>query len=360
MYAEVKLLFWCVDFMSFLWSITIVVLLIAVEFIATAFTMQIFDEPYEILASDMGLRVQSLIISKIFFVIVAFLIVQIAGKLGNRQSYYLSAKTVIRRMLLQVVFIAILYSTLYFDQLMVHSVFVLYMKYIVYIMIFVITIILISDSGKKAEKKALELELSIANSMRESQEALYRNLEVHIRDIYRTLHDMRHEVRYLKQMNITEPQIAAIESKISAIELPSLTDNQALAVILADVSNRCQSKDIQFTYSINSNLVNAISFGDTITIFANLLDNAMNACDLIENESCRYIDFKAQDNENNLTIFIVNSKLKGSNRKTQSMKHGYGRRSVELVLRNLGGHMVFNESDEKYSVIMYIPRQYLQ
>ena len=357
-YAEVRLLFCEKRLTLVFWSVFFVIFGVTAEFLAAALIIQAYKDTYIILAADVNIRIQALIITDILFIAGCFLVNQIIRNIRNKSA--MSTRTIITQVLLQIILVAILYSTIYFEQWMTSSVFSLYLKYVVYIIIFMINIKIVWDTGKNGERKALETELSIANTMRKAQEKLYGNLDSHIRDIYDTTHDLKYQLKYLKQMNVAGPEIDSIEEKLEAIELPQIEDNRALAVILIDMRSRCERESIRFSYTIKSEFVNNIDFGNTVAIFANLLDNAANACVFVEDADKRYIDLKISENEENLIIYISNSRNKNAHIPKNTAKHGYGKLNAEFAVKDLNGSITINEDDVKYSVIIYIPKQKLQ
>lgn len=99
------------------------------------------------------------------------------------------------------------------------------------------------------------------------------------------------------------------------------------------------------------------------TIFANTLDNAVEACQKIEDKAARRISVKARYTENGYFSYeIVNSKCNRIRMrrerfitdKADSASHGVGISSVKEIVERYGGTMDISFTEGEFKVIILI------
>lgn len=94
------------------------------------------------------------------------------------------------------------------------------------------------------------------------------------------------------------------------------------------------------------------------TLFGNLLDNAIEACEKVDIEE-RYITFKSQYKGDFLSIVIKNSMRYFDNtiktNKKNKAFHGYGLINVKRVIQNYNGHLSIVAQDNEFMISIIIP-----
>ena len=98
------------------------------------------------------------------------------------------------------------------------------------------------------------------------------------------------------------------------------------------------------------------------TIFANLLDNAIEAAQKVPDREARRISLKARytgeslciEVENSRTGELAESKAGLLTTKPDKENHGYGLRSVRDVVESYGGHMNITPAADAFRVTIWI------
>ena len=89
-------------------------------------------------------------------------------------------------------------------------------------------------------------------------------------------------------------------------------------------------------------------------IIGNLLDNAIEACCLMEKKEKRFIDVKVHSKNNNIHIYIKNSKnnwlIKEKTLKEDKKNHGIWIKSIKKIIDKYNGFMENKDCGEYYEV----------
>uniref|UniRef100_UPI0022E3F126 ATP-binding protein n=1 Tax=Paraclostridium bifermentans TaxID=1490 RepID=UPI0022E3F126 len=121
---------------------------------------------------------------------------------------------------------------------------------------------------------------------------------------------------------------------------------------------------INFTCDINFSKVNFIKPIDVSSIFDNILDNAIEACDKISNEKIdKYIRIKGTIIKSFFIIKCENSKVNSIKiykdilltDKIDKFMHGIGIQSVKSSLEKYNGEILFEDEKNKFMINIYIP-----
>ncbi|MBS6507941.1 MAG: GHKL domain-containing protein [Paraclostridium bifermentans] len=142
------------------------------------------------------------------------------------------------------------------------------------------------------------------------------------------------------------------------------TGNMILDIIINEKSKVCTNKGINFTCDINFSKVDFIKPIDVSSIFDNILDNAIEACDKISDEKIdKYIRIKGTIIKSFFIIKCKNSKVNSIKihkdllltDKIDKFMHGIGIQSVKSSLEKYNGEILFEDEKNKFMINIYIP-----
>ncbi len=98
---------------------------------------------------------------------------------------------------------------------------------------------------------------------------------------------------------------------------------------------------------------------DLCVIIGNAIDNAVEACDKIENSQDKYIKIKIQQLHNYLSMLFENSYIETNTKLITSKKdkylHGYGLNNMKLLCKKHNGDLVTKQSKNIFAVSIMIP-----
>lgn len=268
------------------------------------------------------------------------------------QSLYLSISKVITLNIIITASIIVIYflqkseevsEYLFFQELII--------RIIMTILIMLIITINVYCSGKILLNLKEEKERWLAQYL--------KNVEENQNQIREIKHNLKNQAIILKSI-INEKNFEEadrfIDNMISGTEnlnLITYTENIAINSIInykVDESRKFNIKwniDVQLDKNININIE------DLETILGNLLDNAIEACYLVE-DCERKIDFKIYNRKNSIIICIINTKnMKKSLEKTwksDKLNHGIGLKSVKKLVDRYNGAMKNEDKGKIYEV----------
>lgn len=172
--------------------------------------------------------------------------------------------------------------------------------------------------------------------------------------IYR--HDMKHHLGAINTLlsdgSIAEAKkyISRLDSNLSDAVVERYCDNYVVNVILSSYIQKAKNEGIavECEVEIPENIpIDSIELG---LVFANSLDNAINACKRIESANVRCISIDCKQHYGQIYIRIVNPfigevKFSGEYPVSESSEHGTGTRSIAAIAQKYGGVFSFTAQD---------------
>lgn len=210
------------------------------------------------------------------------------------------------------------------------------------------------------------IELTKLQEKINAENKYYSNIKKYYIKTKELNHDMKNHLICIKEMNKknidTSNYINNIEKKLDEYSTVFDTGNITLNIILSEKKELCIEKEIDFTININFSDCNFIKEEDTCSIFANALDNAIEACEKIKNDD-KKIKLQGMIVNKFFVIKITNTKSndillkKNTFLTTKEDKefHGLGIKSIKNSLEKYGGAISINFSENLFCLNMMIP-----
>ncbi|SCH44930.1 Uncharacterised protein [uncultured Clostridium sp.] len=228
------------------------------------------------------------------------------------------------------------------------------------------SIVLLIVIRKIIEDDKVKLEYELINERIKTNHKNYEN----IYDIYDRLkfvyHDLKNHMICMKGYDTKEEIISYInnlENQIGDFEKVKNTGNKTLDIILGEKIHLCKKHNIKFEDNINISKLGFIKDIDICAIFANAIDNAIEACVNIDNEIEKRIEVKATYINGFSIIKFINSKVNDiriideriKTSKDDEKIHGIGLASIEYIVDKYDGEVVVNYSDNEFILKIMIP-----
>lgn len=212
----------------------------------------------------------------------------------------------------------------------------------------------------KIIKDKMDMEYKYYSKMRENQE--------NIKKLY---HDMRNHMMCIGSLEnkgeAVSEYISELNSEISNCESLFNTGNIILDIILSEKKEICTSKGIDLVAHIEFSKCGFIKMNDVCTIFSNILDNAIEACEKIESdEISKVITMKSSYiNQNFFVMKIENTKInkieinqgKIITDKENKITHGIGIENIKKTVHKYDGELDINYKENKFIMKILIPIQ---
>ncbi len=161
-------------------------------------------------------------------------------------------------------------------------------------------------------------------------------------------HDFQKQIGVLKEMigednRQAEEFIKGIESRYRESSYEKYTDNAVLNILLHQKAKECEEKGIDIHISSAYGGFGFISDMDTVAIFANMIDNAIEACETSEDKKIYLKLYLTNDifpsvkteNSSDKEPKLFNGAL--ATQKPEKGLHGMGMKSIHRAVKNYNG-----------------------
>lgn len=212
------------------------------------------------------------------------------------------------------------------------------------------------DAKTEVMNEKLDIQHNYYLSVKESQER--------VRRLYHDINNHMININALQNNNEeVNEYINSINEEINRFENINDSGNILLNTILYEENEKCKKYNINFTYDINFSKCDFIEMIDITSIFSNLLDNAIEACNKVDDTEKRYINIKGTIVKQYFVLKCENSKANKINIKNNKLLtdkkdkylHGIGIQSIKSSIKKYNGDLEINIDDNKFTSMIYIP-----
>lgn len=226
-------------------------------------------------------------------------------------------------------------------------------------------LMLSTEIGRRNEM-SIQQESDAINQLFQKQYEQYKLAVDNSEALRREMHDMKHYIIALKNEDDAVKRAEVLEDMEQAIAIQESfmnTGNQVLDVILTTKSLQCEKKGIVFKAMADGDLLQGIHVKDLCSLFGNILDNAIEATQQIEDKDRRMISLSVRKKNHFIIVECENAsdaenvRLKKATKKTifgtvalpttkkDNVKHGYGLKSISQVAEKYGGGLSVSYED---------------
>lgn len=246
--------------------------------------------------------------------------------------------------------------------------FYLYIVSILYGIAFIIFYLI--DSTDMIDEEANRT--TIASKMLSIQKEYYTGVEKSQKDIIALRHDFRKHLQILSslirghQHQEALQYVEQIYEETNKIRVPIVGGNSMINIMLNDCQLRANQVGIKVFINVMVPKKLSIHNTDVCIILGNLIDNALEACERMNEEdpSKKYIKMDIRVIKSFLFIKIVNSydgRYEYKNNTYKTMKtgefHGIGLSNIQSVVKKLEGTLKLTPSDTEFTVSIMLPLQ---
>lgn len=220
---------------------------------------------------------------------------------------------------------------------------------------------IINDTQIKAEHE-------ITKEKMNAQYKYYLNLKESQEKVKRLYHDMNNHIICIQEIygkhEFTDKYINSINSQIKESITVFDTKSIILDIILHEKKSICNKNNIDFLVDINFSKCDFIEITDICSIFSNMIDNAIEACDKIKNENInKEIKLRGSIVNNFFVIKCENTKTNKVTLKNNKIitdkkdlfLHGIGIDSIKSSVKKYNGNVEIRTDKNKFTMIIIIP-----
>lgn len=182
------------------------------------------------------------------------------------------------------------------------------------------------------------------------------------------IHDIRNHLLALSSAGgvVQQEHVRELLENIDSANITADTGNETLDAILVQKQREAISQRVRMVADLDLRQAAPIGPMDTISIFANALDNALEAAAQVPAELDRYIRIRGGAIANLYVVRMTNSctgKLQFrddgllSTGKQDAAHHGIGMRSMRRAVARIGGSLSFDQQDGSFTLTVSLPRR---
>ena len=200
------------------------------------------------------------------------------------------------------------------------------------------------------------------------QKQHYEHMLLQYEELRKFRHDVKNHMLALNSMCTSEDNsqikkyLSQLTNEVSSKKPVEYTGNRELDAVIAPFVLEAESKNIkvQFKGRVSDDV--AIDMFDMCTIISNLLNNAIEACEKIQ-EDKRIIEFEIASYNSQIFISvcnsydmesIINQKQKFITTKEDKLNHGIGLENVRRTVKKYDGDMRISQENERFIVTINI------
>lgn len=189
----------------------------------------------------------------------------------------------------------------------------------------------------------------------QSQIAAYKMLEEQYRQAERLRHDMKNHIIALSGL-LESKDYRKMAEYLDTMEHNGnlsggeMTGSTAVDAILYQKGTYAEQNNIPWECDVTIPKACGINEFDLCVLFGNLLDNAIEACERMQDIEARFINIMANAVKG---CFLL--EIKNSTHKENPEKHGIGLLNIDDVVRNYNGVMDIEVKDGVFTVSILIP-----
>lgn len=215
------------------------------------------------------------------------------------------------------------------------------------------------------KKSALRQELSIINLLHKKEHEQYELSKENIELINRKCHDLKHQIRAIRNMDKEDidKYLEEVENSVRIYESIAKTGNEVLDTILTEKSLYCTDHNITVSCVADGSQMHFINTVDLYSLLGNALDNAIEAVEKFTDKDKRIIDVLIYRQQQFLAINITNPAPEvleymeeiPVTTKEDKDYHGYGIKSMKYIVKKYNGFLNIKEENGLFCLKILIP-----
>ena len=216
------------------------------------------------------------------------------------------------------------------------------------------------------QRSSMEQEQQILEQLMVEREKQQRLSQENVELINVKCHDLKRQIAALREMGSSEERdrsIAELEQAVLIYDSAVRTGNRTLDTLLTEKSLTCEGRGIELTCLVDGECLEGIGAVDLFALFGNALDNAIEACAKLPNPDDRLISLRVE-RQGSLARIDVENTCEGTvelvdglpvTTKDDVNYHGFGVRSIQMVVERHGGNMVITPGDGSFLLSILLP-----
>ena len=236
---------------------------------------------------------------------------------------------------------------------------------IIYLFSCVCCIFILCLQSGMLQTEGLKQDLEVVKQLWAQDRKQYEISRENIDMINVKCHDLRFRLQSLRTSEgaVSKEELEEIESAISIYDSQITTGCEPLDTILTEKSLLCSKDGIRFTCMVDGSKLSFITHEDIYSLFGNIISNAVEAVQKVEDREYRLITFSVTQVGNMLLVSTENyfsGRLEfraglPETSKEDTVNHGYGMKSIQMLVKKYGGDMSVDAKDHIFTLKLLFP-----
>jgi len=207
---------------------------------------------------------------------------------------------------------------------------------------------IIAAGAYKQQKLAAEIQF-------ENQVQYYTSLGEYQNKIEAMRHDMQKHLRFMKEMidnghtDESMRLLGEISAEFSQKQTVIYTPHPVVSAIISSALTRAEEMNIQVTLDIRVPPILNVAHIDLSILIGNIMDNALEECELLTEGTARYLDFTLVEKKSKILIKAINPRAPKPQKK-KGIHHGLGLKNIQSVAEKYSGIVSIDEQEAAFSI----------
>ncbi len=230
---------------------------------------------------------------------------------------------------------------------------------------FLICLLILSVQYNICKVHNLNREKDIIGQLLYERKRQYELSRENIEAINHKCHDLKHQLRALKQVGQDERNqyIDELEHSIDIYDAVVETGNEVVDTILSEKALNCERRKIRLSCIVDASHLDFMSTLDIYAILGNALDNAIETVSKYQDDDKRVISLTIKTVGDFLSI-QTNNYCEGEleicgglpvTTKRDKEHHGFGMKSMRHLVDKYGGSLAVNVKDNVFTLQILVP-----
>lgn len=214
--------------------------------------------------------------------------------------------------------------------------------------------------------RRLQTNIAAVERLRAAEAKQYEMSRENIEAINLKCHDIKHQIRALAAGGaaVDGQVLADLSHEVDVYDSVVKSGNDALDTILTEKSLYCEKHGITLSCIADGTALDFVEPADLYSFFGNALDNAIEAVERLDGPECRCVSLIVKRAGDMASIHVenffdgqVNFSAEGlpRTRKGDELNHGFGVRSMRMIVENLGGSLTCEAQGDIFHLNALIP-----
>lgn len=211
-------------------------------------------------------------------------------------------------------------------------------------------------------KNERDQQLAIMNQLWKQDRAQFESVKANMDVINMKCHNLKHIIGKIEN-KLTSEEVEALQEAIQFYDSNIKTGNKVLDVVLCEKAMLCQKKGIRFFCMADGQKLTFLTPVQTYTLFGNIIDNAVEAVEALEDPDVKMISLLCRESNGFLEIeesnyfdgpLVLEDNLPATTKEDPNL-HGFGIKSVKYITELYGGKLSVSIEDNMFFLRIRFP-----